>query len=107
MTRTVGDRIGAILGAGEGKIVKFLGYGVYEGEEIPPKDVGGFNIGFSNPKLKLDNGEITWGCECWWGSEKGIKEKLEIYRSQGYEIKTVSIIAERAAAAADAQVIAE
>jgi hypothetical protein len=105
MTRIVGERIGAILGTSDNKVVKFLGYGIYEGEEMPPADIGGYNFGLPNPKLKLDSGEITWGCECWWGSEKGIREKLEIYRSQGYDIQMVSIVAERAIADA-AQVIA-
>lgn len=25
----------------------------------------------SNPKIILDDGEVVWGCECWWGPEAG------------------------------------
>lgn len=90
-----GERIGAVLGTTDDKVVKYLGVGTYEGSEIPPKEIGGFNVGVPNPKLKLDNGDIVWGCECWWGSEAGIKRKLEIWRSEGYTITTVSIEDER------------
>lgn len=91
-----GDRIGAILGS-DGKVVRWLGYGVYEGDFVPPKEIGGFNLGFPNPRLKLDNGDVVWGCECWWGSEKGIIEQLEKYRANGYTITTTSIVEARKA----------
>lgn len=86
----IGSRIGAILGSDD-KQVQFLGYGTYEGEEIPPPEVGGFNIGAPNPKLKLDNGSTVWGCECWWGSEAKIKAKLERWEKTGLRIVTVDI----------------
>ncbi len=87
----VGDRVGAILGS-KGDDVQFLGYGTYEGREVPPKT--GKNsltcilneAGMENPKIKLDNGDIVWGCECWWGTEDAAKEILE-----GRNIKDVRI----------------
>ena len=80
----IGDRIGAILSQDE--VVNLLGYGVYLGDEVPPPEVGGFNIGLPNPKLQLDNGDIVWGCECWWGDEKSVKKSIE-----GATINVVSI----------------
>lgn len=67
-------RVGALIGAKDGT-VKFLGYGVYEGDFPLPKEAGGFNFGQSNPRICLDNGDIVYGCECWWGEEKKFKEK--------------------------------
>ena len=96
MTRKVGARVGAMLGAGD-KLVRFLGYGTYVGDEVPPPTIGGFNIGLPNPKIKLDSGKIVWGCECWWGSEEGMKAKVEAWRKAGYTIEDVDIDAARAA----------
>ena len=81
------QRVGALVGAKDG-IVEFLGYGVYEGDFVPPKEAGGFNLGIPNPRIKLDNGDIVYGCECWWGGEKEFKEK---YIDTAKEIKNVRI----------------
>lgn len=44
-----------------------------------------------NPKIRLDDGNIIWGCECWW---------MDVYRgdmwlmemaSHGYEVLDVDI----------------
>lgn len=79
-----GDRVGAILGSKDG-VVRFLGYGTYQGMEVPPPEAGGFNLGHPNPKILLDSGKVVWGCECWWGAEgelrkwlKGCSEVLEV-----------------------------
>lgn len=84
------DRVGAILGGKNGKI-EFLGYGIYQGEEIPPKGISMFGIdlaemGLSNPKILLDNGDVVWGCQCWWGSEERVKKQLE-----GKEVINITI----------------
>ncbi len=64
-----GDRVGALLAVENGKAYLF-GYGVYEGDEIPPLEINPWlNSGNPNPKIKLDSGKIVWGCECWWGPE--------------------------------------
>ena len=87
----IGDRVGAILGANDG-ICEFLGYGVYEGDFIPEEAVG-FMAGIlkkskrENPRIKLDNGKIVYGCECWWGGEEKVKEMLAKYK----EVKAVDI----------------
>lgn len=108
MTHKVGDRIGAILGTtSDDRTLQYLGVGTYQGDHIPPKEIGGFNLGLPNPKLVLDNGDVVWGCECWWGTEKGIKEQLEKYRAQGLTITTVPIAEARANAQKNAAVEAE
>jgi len=79
----IGERVGAILGADE-DVVRFLGYGVYEGLESPPPGIALMGIdlneiGHTNPKIQLDNGKVVWGCECWWGPEETVKQKLTRY----------------------------
>lgn len=66
----IGTRVGAMVSEKDG-VVRFLGYGVYEGDFNYP----GYNL--LNPRIKLDNGDVVWGLECWWGSENRIKEKLD------------------------------
>ena len=80
MKAKVGDRIGAVLSA-NAKCVQLLGYGVYSGDEVPPDGLGGMasvlhECGVPNPKLTLDDGQVTWGCECWWGPEERVKESI-------------------------------
>ena len=79
MNKIPGTRVGAILGTNDKKECDFLGYGVYIGDEIPPEEIGGWlNIGLPNPKIQLDNGDIVWGMECWWGTEEKIKEVISL-----------------------------
>lgn len=85
--REKGQRVGAILGSKDG-VVRFFGYGVYVGDEVPPEEAGGFNFGQPNPRIDLDSGETVYGCECWWGAEESIKEKISAYEK--VEIITVS-----------------
>jgi hypothetical protein len=73
----VGMRVG-VFHSCEKKTLALLGYGTYEGEEVPPEgilgQVGPLNIlGWFTPKLKLDDGTVIWGCEAWWGPEPEIK----------------------------------
>ena len=82
MPRDVGTRIGALL-TYDSDTCLFLGYGVYEGDFIPPTTVGGLNKGFPNPRLKLDNGETVWGCEVWWGPEAEMKTIADRYEAKG------------------------
>jgi hypothetical protein len=86
MDNQIGDRVGAILSATKDRI-ELLGYGVYMGDEIPPESAGGFNLGFPNPKIQLDSGDIVWGCECWWGPQETIEARVAMYS----EVVTVSI----------------
>jgi len=81
-SRKIGDRVGAICGKLPGDKLGFFGYGVYEGDVVPPPGVGMFTVDFNelnipNPKITLDNGKTVWGCECHWGSEDKIKSDIE------------------------------
>jgi hypothetical protein len=89
--RKVGERVGCILGAKDKK-VKFLGYGTYIGNEVPKEAAGWMAEGLiehdlTNPKIELDNGDIVYGCECWWGGEEHVKEMLDNYDGEIVEIK--------------------
>lgn len=74
MSKKVGSRVGAIQKADKDS-VHFYGWGVYEGDFVPQR---GFMKGSSitNPQIKLDNGKLVWGCECWWGPEDKVKEMI-------------------------------
>jgi hypothetical protein len=97
-----GERVGAILGTKD-KVVELLGYGIYEGDfdpDNPTKDspqAVGFVAEISrrdgrvNPRIRLDNGKIVWGCECWWGSENAVKARLSQWEAAGYSITNVDI----------------
>ncbi len=81
----IGDRIGAIFGA-KGDTIEIFGYGEFKGDTVPPKDSLGFGsmlheANVENPKILLDSGETLWGCECWWGREDKIKEKIASYKN--------------------------
>jgi hypothetical protein len=98
----VGERVGAIL-SGNAQGMKLLGYGTYQGEEIPPKGIPGgmgdmlHEAGVENPKILLDNGDVVWGCQCWWGSEEKVKTRIEQFKKAAeekdyeYEIREVRI----------------
>ena len=78
--REKGTRVGAILSATD-EVVRLLGYGTYEGDEVP-KGAGGFmgeamaEAGLTNPKIVLDNGDVVWGCECYWGGEEAVQKEI-------------------------------
>jgi len=98
MDEVVGERVGAYIDINtETKVIRFLGYGIFLGCEIPPSEgVGGcidlvLATGTPNPKIRLDSGKIVWGCECWWRLESEVKEILEEYKSLGFSIVDVDI----------------
>ncbi len=68
---------------GRDGVVFFFGYGVYQGLEIPPDEgpTSRTSIlhaeGCMNPKIVLDQGDVIWGCECWWGLEENIREAIQ------------------------------
>lgn len=71
----IGERVGALLCIDD-ELVELIGYGIYVGDEIPPKEIG--DLGFfvplvPNPRINLDNGFTVYGCQCWWGDEDKIK----------------------------------
>lgn len=78
--KPVGRRVYA-LQCTEDNVVHFFGFGNYVGDEVPDSDAGGLasmvrQQGAANPKIILDNGEVVWGCECWWGPEKEFESKF-------------------------------
>lgn len=76
-----GARVGAVLSITDGH-AKLLGYGTYKGDLVPHTDdvklfgMSMKELGRKNPCIELDNGDLVYGCECWWGSEQSIKEKM-------------------------------
>ena len=81
----VGNKVGAMFVA-KGGTVEFLGYGIYEGDFIPEEAAGWMAEGLrnnkvTNPRIRLDNGKIVYGCECWWGDADRIKKELEKYET--------------------------
>lgn len=96
----IGSRIGAILSLnGNKKQVELIGYGTYAGDEVPPAGTAGIGavlheVGITTPKLVLDDGQVVWGCECWWGPEDELKGRIQ---DDGLEIIPVDLTATRAA----------
>jgi len=92
-----GTRVGAVMCSDQKKkTIDLLGYGIYEGDEVPESAVCGFaeackEHGVGNPKIKLDSGKIVWGCECWWGPEDVIKKHVNEARRAGYVVNNVDI----------------
>jgi len=96
MTIQIGDRVGAILSVKDGKVLS-LGFGTYAGLSVPP-DRGPRSLATlmheakaANPRIVLDSGKEVFGCECWWGSEGVMLEKLDYWKAQGWEIADVDI----------------
>ena len=88
----IGDKVFAISHtSAEEKIAYTFGWGVYAGMEVPPDDLVGLISGGMNPKIDLDNGDVIWGCQCWWCSEKQGKEMLETWKEAKWEVVEVSI----------------
>ncbi len=93
-----GDRVGAISHT-EGKEVHLYGYGVYEGDEVPPRGISLYGVDLhenkmTNPKIRLDNLKVVWGCECWWGPEEQIKKQIAAFEN----VVNIDIIQARAEA---------
>jgi hypothetical protein len=96
-THFVGERVGAIAGATEKRVDSF-GHGTFQGVEVPPQDlryqnstIGEIAPGQANPKIELDNGDVVWGCECWWVSAVEFDEMLEGMKREGKEIRTITV----------------
>ncbi len=53
--------------------MKFYGEGVYLGDRVP--DIEPFrSSGIRNPCIRLDDGTLVWGFQCWWGPVKAVEE---------------------------------
>ena len=94
-TFNLGERMGAFLQVNY-KLVEFLGYGVYDGEHIPYGAVGGYatwlrEYKITDSRMKLDNGELVYRCECWITTERDAERMLEEYKKKGALIVSVDI----------------
>lgn len=75
-----GDRVLAVSHS-EGDTVFVFGEGVYEGE-FPPVEAAGIlaecvrESGGTNPRIRLDSGEVVYGCECWWGAVEQVRKRF-------------------------------
>lgn len=78
-----GDRVYAVRNE-DAENVYLYGYGEYIGQKPSEDDLtmetpfGPQTMpkGTPNPQIKLDDGSIIWGYECWWGAEKGFSAKF-------------------------------
>ena len=64
----LGDRIGAIYEL-DGRPHRFIGYGIYAGEEEDDGD--------QTPRLIMDRGGYIWANQCLWASETRIRKELQ------------------------------
>ena len=69
----IGERVSTIRNADVDTVYTF-GLGVYEGDFIPDPSLRGIagllgEMKKSNPRIKLDSGEVVYGCECYWAPE--------------------------------------
>ena len=91
MKNEIGSNVIAISHSKDG-VVYFFGCGIYEGDSVPPANVGGFmgkalhESNISNPCILLKSGKRVYGCECWWGNEKKTKERFKNYTFEEVDI---------------------
>lgn len=64
----------------DNKIVYIYGYGMHVGS------VQNEELGFSNPKIELDNGKVIWGYQCWWGDEKAVLDTFKEFEFEEVEL---------------------
>ena len=89
----VGSRIFAISYADAAE-VRLYGFGVRLPDALPLDAVGelaAHSRDKLNPCLKLDNGDILYGCECHWDIEEWWKQFL-----MGRKVVDASIVVDRA-----------
>ena len=74
-------RVLAIMGCKDG-VVDSLGEGYYVGDfPLPDEIVELFQTitytGTPIPKIELDNGDVVWGCECYWSEADKMRAHFE------------------------------
>jgi hypothetical protein len=72
-----GDRIGVIHSYNH-NTVRLVGYGTYVGD-LKPMNVFGLNSQEPVPKIVLDDGQVVFGNEVYWGHEDYIKEFVSTF----------------------------
>lgn len=91
MAVQVGDRVIALRSANNNEKKAYsYGAGVYKGEQLVEHNPKLKELGFKNPCIELDDGNLVYGMECWWGPEEAVKKRFE-----GFEFVQVSIPADR------------
>ena len=87
------ERVGVIESVDtDKKIVNFMGYGDYVGEEA--MNEGSADLGFDGmsidvPVIKLDSGEKVYGSDvAFWSSQESVEESIVDYLNRGYKINT-------------------
>lgn len=83
----VGTRVGAFESSHDGAMREF-GLGTYEGDVQVPEELG--YGGIVVPKIKLDNGDIIYGCECYWGPEESFLEYRAKLDPQNITLVTIA-----------------
>ena len=78
--KMIGRRVSAMISPD-----RLLGHGVYEADSVPPPEANKALSSRSvmSPRIKLDNGDVIWGCECWWMAEG----KLPL--AEGYAVVSI------------------
>lgn len=92
--KMIGQRVMAILSAKEG-VVRVLGEGEYLGNQVPenlPHLEVLHKAGIPNPTIKLDNGVLVYGAECWWGPVEKVKEKFAGWEFQVVPLSSYRIV---------------
>jgi hypothetical protein len=46
-------------------------------EKGTPKPTGRFAMAMDNPRIRLNDGSVIWGCQCWWGDAATAPATLE------------------------------
>lgn len=95
ISTAVGSKVGCILTRTDTEM-KVLGFGQLIGYEVPPPDpiLQTINAFYASavtnnsitPKIKLENDEIVWGCECWWGPRNMIELVIQRAKEEGKKI---------------------
>src|SRR5688572_33502236 len=39
---------------------------IYRGDTPRPLEGSNYAVACTNPRIRLDSGEVIWGAECWW-----------------------------------------
>lgn len=91
-------RVGVIFAVSpEKKQVLFFGFGTFLGYFKPEREDVGFLpeekdvLRLPNPKILLDNGDVIWGYECWWGKEQEIRDFLQQKIDDKYTVYNIKI----------------
>jgi hypothetical protein len=75
-------RVAAFMSIEKG-VAEYLGEGYYIGDFTPPEGIVKAPLDeiipddWKIPKIELDNGDVVWGCECYWGEANKIKRYLQ------------------------------